>query len=84
MKYCPKCGADSYIVDSRVTSEGVKRRRACQTCGYRWNTIESTRIYCKKCKHSRKGDKTLYCVIWRNEPTEPDGWCWRGERSEDE
>lgn len=80
MKYCPLCGSDSYIVDSRVTPEGVRRRRVCQSCGHRWKTVESVRIYCRKCKHSRRGDKGRYCVIWRNEPVDPGGWCWRAEK----
>ena len=36
-----KCGADSFIVDTRELKDGtIRRRRVCQVCGKRWNTIE--------------------------------------------
>lgn len=34
---CPKCGATSSRV---VDTKGVKRRRECRECRYRWNTWE--------------------------------------------
>ena len=40
---CPKCNArDSRVVDSRITKDGrsIRRRRECQTCGYRFTTSE--------------------------------------------
>ena len=42
VKDCPKCGADSYVIDSRISenTEILKRRRKCQRCGHRWSTGE--------------------------------------------
>jgi transcriptional repressor NrdR len=41
--HCPKCGTkDTRVIDSRVSSSGlaIRRRRACQSCGYRFSTTE--------------------------------------------
>ena len=40
---CPKCGAeDTRVIDSRSqeTTNAIKRRRECQSCGHRFNTFE--------------------------------------------
>lgn len=40
---CPSCdAADLRVVDSRATSGGdaIRRRRSCESCGYRFNTYE--------------------------------------------
>lgn len=40
---CPKCGfADDKVIDSRAIKDGagVRRRRECLGCGYRYTTIE--------------------------------------------
>lgn len=40
---CPKCGADdTRVIDSRMqeTSNAIKRRRECRSCGYRFTTFE--------------------------------------------
>lgn len=40
---CAKCGGSSSVVDSRVRDGGViRRRRGCESCGWRWNTEEVT------------------------------------------
>ena len=42
---CPFCGhADSRVIDSRSTDEGVRRRRECSECGERFNTYEHVDI----------------------------------------
>jgi transcriptional repressor NrdR len=38
--YCPYCGADSQVVDSRSSTEGVRRRRTCNQCKRRFTTYE--------------------------------------------
>ena len=41
--HCLKCGTkDTRVIDSRVSSSGlsIRRRRACQSCGYRFSTTE--------------------------------------------
>ena len=41
--HCPKCGGDdTRVVDSRMqeSSNAVKRRRECRSCGYRFTTFE--------------------------------------------
>ncbi len=46
MKECPKCTGDSRVVDSRSGSnrndsgDYLRRRRACDGCGYRYTTYE--------------------------------------------
>lgn len=40
---CPKCGGDNTrVIDSRMqeTSNAIKRRRECRSCGYRFTTFE--------------------------------------------
>jgi transcriptional repressor NrdR len=38
---CPHCGFDdSKVLDSRDTSEGIRRRRQCLSCGTRFTTQE--------------------------------------------
>ena len=43
---CPKCSNEkTKIVDSRADEDSVWRRRECQGCGYRFNTIEIDEDY---------------------------------------
>ena len=38
---CPKCGCDSdHVINSRKWGKTVKRRRVCESCGFRYNTVE--------------------------------------------
>ena len=37
---CTKCEGKSKVIDSRVKSMGVYRRRECLACGHRFSTIE--------------------------------------------
>jgi transcriptional repressor NrdR len=37
---CPFCGSSSKVVDSRPTSDGIRRRRECLRCGRRFTTHE--------------------------------------------
>ena len=39
---CPRCKADSTVIDSRDAASGtvVRRRRECQKCRFRWSTHE--------------------------------------------
>jgi transcriptional regulator NrdR family protein len=38
---CPRCSAvRNYVKDSRPNHFGVRRRRVCMTCKYRWTTYE--------------------------------------------
>ncbi len=37
---CPYCGEDSQVIDSRETSNSVRRRRECLDCGSRFTTYE--------------------------------------------
>lgn len=44
---CPHCRAsDSRVLDSREVDEGqtIRRRRACQTCGRRFTTVEEATL----------------------------------------
>lgn len=38
---CPHCGeADSRVIDTRATGEGIRRRRECNACNKRFTTYE--------------------------------------------
>ncbi|WP_425326596.1 hypothetical protein [Pseudaminobacter salicylatoxidans] len=40
--FCPSCGSlHLRTLETRPTGGGVKRRRECETCGYRMTTIEA-------------------------------------------
>ncbi len=45
--YCPKCDYDgSRVIDSRPAEDGkaIRRRRACDACGYRFTTFERVEV----------------------------------------
>lgn len=45
---CPVCNRlDTKVIDSRLTGSGmsIRRRRACEACGYRFSTAESAEIF---------------------------------------
>ena len=37
---CPYCGGDSQVKDSRLSTEGIRRRRECGECKRRFTTYE--------------------------------------------
>lgn len=38
---CPKCQSeDSRVVDSRQAEDSIRRRRVCESCGFRFTTFE--------------------------------------------
>ena len=37
---CPKCRGNTKVYDSRPTIAGVRRRRECLKCGFRFTTFE--------------------------------------------
>lgn len=40
---CPKCGTETYVIDSRRKGrkgEVIRRRRLCKNCGHRLTTYE--------------------------------------------
>jgi transcriptional repressor NrdR len=37
---CPYCGGDSGVAETRVTSDGLRRRRTCTVCKRRFTTYE--------------------------------------------
>lgn len=44
---CPVCNhKDSKVIDSRLSSDGmgVRRRRECEKCGFRFSTLEETEL----------------------------------------
>ena len=39
---CPKCSSEeSKVVDSRQAEDAIRRRRVCESCGFRFTTFES-------------------------------------------
>lgn len=53
---CPKCGGETSVVDSRPYLDGVRRRRECKECEYRFSTLEYTVEYIERL---RGGDVTV-------------------------
>lgn len=37
---CPYCGGDSSVTETRVTADGLRRRRVCNICKRRFTTYE--------------------------------------------
>jgi transcriptional repressor NrdR len=37
---CPYCGGDSSVTETRVTADGMRRRRVCTACKRRFTTYE--------------------------------------------
>ena len=37
---CPYCGGDSSVTETRVTADGMRRRRVCNACKRRFTTYE--------------------------------------------
>jgi transcriptional repressor NrdR len=37
---CPYCGGDSSVTETRVTADGLRRRRVCTACKRRFTTYE--------------------------------------------
>lgn len=37
---CPFCGSDSSVTETRVSADGVRRRRVCSSCKRRFTTYE--------------------------------------------
>jgi transcriptional repressor NrdR len=37
---CPYCGGDSSVTETRVTADGLRRRRVCMVCKRRFTTYE--------------------------------------------
>lgn len=55
---CPKCSADTKVVNSRPHADDptvIQRRRHCLGCGRRFDTFESTRNVVKLRQNSRAG-----------------------------
>ena len=38
--FCPRCREKTVVINSRETINGVRRRRECPNCGYRFTTKE--------------------------------------------
>ena len=45
---CPKCGCDTFVIETRNKGRAVRRRRKCQRCGFRFTTFEISREYYKE------------------------------------
>ena len=54
--HCPFCESDSQVVDSRSTTDGVRRRRVCNECKRRFTTYE--RPGSPSLKVVKRSDKT--------------------------
>ena len=51
---CPECGTKMYVIDSRPSEYGVRRRKKCFECGYRLTTYEITSAQKAKYERSEK------------------------------
>ena len=63
MLKCPKCGYDqSYVINSRSKDGGIRRRRECNGCGYRYTTYEA----CEDIVTKRAIMRELIPILSRN------------------
>lgn len=65
-RLCPKCDADSMVVDSRVRQTGrTYRRRACMNkkCRHRWTTVEMNEAEFKSMRDYWLSAKTTFTQI---------------------
>lgn len=37
---CPQCSAETSVIDTRPNVNGLRRRRVCKACGFRFTTAE--------------------------------------------
>lgn len=51
---CPKCGTKMSVIDSRSSEYGIRRRRKCGQCGYRFTTYEISSAQKAKYERSEK------------------------------
>ncbi len=51
---CPKCDADSGVLESRAVAKTIWRRRKCLSCGERWSTYEVTKATVDMVLHMEK------------------------------
>lgn len=54
---CPKCGCDTFVIDTRSRGQAVKRRRRCQGCGHRFTTYEISKDFYKQIIEGGTGDE---------------------------
>ena len=56
---CPRCdGQNSRVYDSRTIDGGIRRRRECLECGFRWITREyAEEIYADVRRKGEPDDK---------------------------
>jgi len=47
---CLTCSHDTVVIDTRMTSKGLRRRRQCILCGDRFSTIETPVTYTRRKK----------------------------------
>lgn len=65
---CPRCtGFDVRVLDARAILAGaaVRRRRACESCGHRWTTIELPALFRKGWRVFAPSHKAGDPPIWR-------------------
>lgn len=62
---CPECGNETLVKDSRENDNDIMRRRECNACGYRFNTVESFLEGGKIVK--RYVSKYAICPFYHNE-----------------
>lgn len=46
---CPNCNNKMFVIDSRDTKKGIRRRYSCKNCGHRITTYETPRSEKKPC-----------------------------------
>lgn len=45
---CPLCGKRTHVIDSRIRTYGLRRRRECVSCFARFTTVETPLISVKR------------------------------------
>lgn len=58
--FCPLCGGDSGVHDSRTRDDGsIRRRRHCVSCEHRWGTVE---VSSERLLHLEHIERSLRCL----------------------
>ena len=64
---CPECGNETLVKDSRENDSDIMRRRECNVCGHRFNTVESFLEGGKGKIVKRYVSKYAICPFYHNE-----------------
>lgn len=53
---CPECNGVTRVMETKADTFGMRRKRECNVCGYRFFTLERFLRACGKSRGGRKHD----------------------------